>query len=112
MKKIFIALLFCAAICGTVCADADIRVDDVEFAGFGVDGKISLKDAKFNVFQSVYLRNNSTEEKSVYVTLKISGYNYTEGTAATLKPHALTKIAFPVPPSNYLRSDYVKVIPY
>ena len=112
MKKIFIALLFCAVICGTVCADADIRVEGVEFVGFSVDGKISLKDAKFDVFQGVYLRNNASETKSVYVTLKISGYNYTEGTTATLKPHALTKIAFPVPPSNYLRSDYVKVIPY
>ena len=112
MKKIFIALLFCAVVCGTVCADADIRVDDVEFAGFGVDGKISLKDAKFNVFQGVYLRNNSNEEKSVYVTLKISGYDYKEGTVAILKPHKLTKISFSVPPTNYLRSDYVKVIKY
>ena len=112
MKKIFIALFFCIAVCGIVCAEADIQVDDVELVGFGVDGEISLKDVEFNVFQGVYLRNNSNEEKSVYVTLKISGYNYTEGTTATLKPHALTKIAFPVPPSNYLRSDYVKVVPY
>ncbi|MBD5399271.1 MAG: hypothetical protein K2M50_01135 [Treponemataceae bacterium] len=112
MKKILISLLFCIAVCGIVCAEADIQVDSVEFVGFGVDGKISLKDAKFDVFQGVYLKNNSNEEKSVYITLKISGYNYTEGTTATLKPHALTRISFPVPPSNYLCSDYVKVVPY
>lgn len=112
MKKIFFALIFCVAICGIVCADADIQVDDVEFAGFGVDGKITLKDAEFDVFQGVYLRNNSNETKSVFVTLKIAGTNYREPAIATLKPHALTKIAFPTPPSKYLRSEYVKVISY
>lgn len=112
MKKIFLAFLLCVAVCGTICADADIQVDDVEFAGFGVDGKISLKDAEFDVFQGVYLRNNSNEIKRVYVTLKIAGYDYNVGVQADLKPHALTKISFSVPPSKYLRSEYVKVIPY
>lgn len=112
MKKIFIVLFFCIAVCGIVCAEADIQVDDVEFVGFGVDGEISLKDVEFNVFQGVYLRNNSNEVKKVWVTLQISGYDYKDGTVAILKPHKLTKISFSVPPTNYLRSDYVKVVPY
>lgn len=112
MKKIFIALFFCVTVCGIIYAEANIKVDGVEFVGFGVDGEITLEDADFDVFQGVYLRNNSNETKRVWVTLQISGYNYTEGTVAELKPRALTKISFPVPPTKYLRSDYVKVLPY
>lgn len=39
MKKLFAALLLCFVVCGTICAEADIRVDGVTFEGFGVDGK-------------------------------------------------------------------------
>lgn len=112
MKKILIALFFCVTVCGIIYAEAKIQVSDVEFAGFGVDGKITLEDADFDVFQGVYLRNNSNEVKRVWVTLQISDYNYREGTVAKLKPRALTMTSFPVPPTKYLRSDYVKVLPY
>ena len=112
MKKLFAALLLCFVVCGTICAEADIRVDGVTFEGFGVDGKIKLDDATFKAFQGVYLRNNTHETKSVFVTLQISGYSYREAVSATLKPNALTKVVFPLPPSNYLRSDYVTVIQY
>ena len=112
MKKLFAALLLCFVVCGTICAEADIRVDGVTFEGFGVDGKIKLDDATFGAFQGVYLRNSTREKKSVYVTLQISGYSYREGVVATLEPNSLTKVVFPLPPSNYLRSDYVTVIQY
>lgn len=113
MKKIFIALLFFAAICGTVCAKANIKVDGVEFVGFGVDGKISLEKADFDVFQGVYLKNNSNETKSVYVTLQISGYNYRDDAVAKLKPGKVTLVTFSTTlPTKNLYSDYVTVTSY
>lgn len=109
MRKLFLCLtiIFCLSSFAFTQSSND---PNVEFAGFGADGEISLKDSKFDVFQGVYVKNNSNETKKVLVFLEIMGSLEMADDTIVIPP-GKTKIArFSLPPvSKHLRKDMVKI---
>ncbi|MBR4322927.1 hypothetical protein [Treponema sp.] len=109
MRTVFLGILLVLCIIRPTFSQSSNN-PSVEFAGFGGDGEIILKDSKFDVFQGVYVKNNSNETKTVWVFLELMGSLEMAEEAISIPP-GKTKIArFSIPPaSKHLQKDMVKI---